>query len=341
MQTITLNSSADKLKGKYDQVVLDNMVSELDDIQAYFEKILKHCHSSTRLVIVRQNHPLSAFFTRGRNWIDEEDLDNLLKLAGFETIASGANKVVARPGQLVQKDYSVSIIVPAKNEEGNIKGLIAKIPRFGASQEIIFVEGGSIDNTWNEIKKETRRTDQIKTFAFKQKGKGKADAVRLGFKKAKGEMLMILDSDLTVNPKELVKFYNALSTGVGEFANGSRLVYPVKNEAMRTLNKIGNKFFSVVLTWILGQRFKDTLCGTKVLFKKDYEAMSKVKNFGRVDPFGDFDLIFGAIRKNLKVIEIPVRYRERKYGRSNINKFRNGLSLLKMTWLALLEFKFR
>jgi hypothetical protein len=308
-----------------------------------------------------------------RNWLDKGDLINLLNLAGFETtnhqqrmlvpldfgiFSNMFNKwigslplfnslclttwVIARVKPKTKKEYSVSIIVPTRNEAGNIPKTIKHIPKFGKWQEVIFVEGHSTDNTWEMIEKEMNKkhSRNVTVGALKQKGKGKADAVRLGFKKAKGEVLMILDGDLTVDPKELPKFYNVLSSGEGEFVNGSRLVYPMEKQAMQTLNKLGNMIFGWLFSYILGQRFKDTLCGTKVLFRKDYEKIVKGrKYFGNFDPFGDFDLIFGAVKLNLKVIEIPVRYKERRYGSTNISRFKHGWLLLKMTWFGFKKFR--
>lgn len=308
-----------------------------------------------------------------RNWLDKGDLINLLNLAGFEVvnhqqrmllpvdlrlISKFVNRwigclplinelclttwVVARPKTEKNREYSVSIIVPARNESGNIPNIIKSIPKFGKWQEIIFVEGYSNDDTWDKIQKEIEKkyNKNIRVKAYKQNGKGKADAVRLGFKKATGEILLILDSDLTVNPKDLVKFYDSLSIGTGEFINGSRMIYPMEKQAMQTLNKFGNKMFGLLFGYILGQRFKDTLCGTKALFKKDYEKIIKNRKFfGEFDPFGDFDLIFGAIKQNLKVVEVPVRYRERQYGSTNINRFKHGWLLLKMTWFGFVKFR--
>jgi glycosyltransferase involved in cell wall biosynthesis len=173
-----------------------------------------------------------------------------------------------------------------------------------------------------------------------QDGRGKGDAVRKGFSAAKGDILMILDADLTVPPEDLPKFYRALEQDQGEFINGCRLVYPMEKQAMRFLNLLGNKFFSLMFTWILNQRFKDTLCGTKGLFRKDYERINANRSyFGEFDPFGDFDLIFGAVKQNLKVVEVPIRYRERTYGRTNIRRFRHGWLLLKMTLFAYRKIK--
>ncbi len=308
-----------------------------------------------------------------QNWLGISDLKNIFDLLGFEVIrvdfkilfpidvpllSSFTNNFLAslpivrnfsltqimilRLKETKRKDYSVSIIVPARNEEKNISRLVRLMPRFGKKQEIVFVEGHSKDKTWDEIQRASRiSTNRLSIRAFRQKGIGKADAVRLGFEKAKGKLLMILDADLTVMPIELVKFYEAMATGKGEFINGSRLIYPMEKQAMRFLNKIGNKLFSLAFTFILGQPFKDTLCGTKVILKRDYERIARArKYFGEFDPFGDFDLIFGAVKQSLKIVEVPVRYGERTYGSTNISRFRHGLLLFKMTWFAFIKLMF-
>jgi glycosyltransferase involved in cell wall biosynthesis len=173
-----------------------------------------------------------------------------------------------------------------------------------------------------------------------QEGQGKGDAVRLGFSKASKDILIILDADLTVPPDDLPKFFEALASGHGDFINGSRLVYPMERQAMRPLNAIGNKFFSVVLAWLVNQRLKDTLCGTKALFRTDYERLAAGRAyFGDFDPFGDFDLLFGAAKLNLKIVEVPIRYRDRSYGSTNISRFSHGLLLLRMTWFAFCRLK--
>jgi len=232
--------------------------------------------------------------------------------------------------------------VPARNENGNIENAVLRIPHMGSHTEIIFVEGHSTDNTWEkmqEIAEKYRSTHDIRIA--RQDGKGKGDAVRKGFEMARGDILIILDADLTVPPEDLPKFYDALASGMGEFINGSRLVYNMDEKAMRFLNLLGNKFFSLMFTWLLDQRFKDTLCGTKALFRKDYEYLKNGRAFfGDFDPFGDFDLIFGASKLNLKIIEIPIRYRDRTYGTTNISRFRHGLMLLKMCLFAAKKIKF-
>jgi SAM-dependent methyltransferase len=310
-----------------------------------------------------------------QNWVNTHDLDNLLDLADFEIVRSGYrlllpknvlifswlfNKylsqlpflrkfcfvrfIVARPR--VQEPhperYSVSIIIPARNERGNIETAVQRIPKMGRKTEIIFVEGGSNDGTFDEIKRVAKAYNKKRTIRYcVQSGTGKANAVREGFARARGDILMILDADLTVAPEDLPKFYNALAANRGEFVNGSRLVYPMEKQAMRFLNLLGNKFFSMMFTYLLDQKFKDTLCGTKVLFKSDYDKLAANRSyFGEFDPFGDFDLIFGAAKQNLKIVEMPIRYAERTYGETNIQRWRHGLLLLKMVGVAARRMKY-
>jgi len=183
-------------------------------------------------------------------------------------------------------------------------------------------------------------SDRKLKFVSQGDGKGKADAVRKGFNVATGEMLMILDADLTVPPEELPRFYDALVSRHGEFINGSRLVYPLQKQSMRFLNILGNKGFSLIFTYLLGQRFKDTLCGTKVLLRTDWDKiMSGRSYFGDFDPFGDFDMIFGAAKLNLKIVEVPVHYQDRTYGTTNIQRFTHGWILLRMSFFALRKIK--
>ena len=207
---------------------------------------------------------------------------------------------------------------------------------------MIFIEGNSKDNTFSEIKRVAEKYKGTKRIKYaKQDGVGKGDAVRKGFDMAGGDILAIYDADMTVPADEMEKFYRAIIENKGEFINGSRLVYPMEKESMRVLNFFGNKFFSLAFSAILGQPIKDTLCGTKVLWKKDYEDIKRGRAFfGSFDPFGDFDLLFGAAKLNRKIIDLPVHYKERIYGRTNISRFKHGLLLLKMTLFALWKLKF-
>jgi glycosyltransferase involved in cell wall biosynthesis len=239
-------------------------------------------------------------------------------------------------------EYSVSIVVPARNEQGNIENAIKRTGKFGSRQEFIFVEGHSSDQTWEEMQRVKEAYPDHDIRVIRQSGKGKGNAVREGFDLATGDILMILDADLTMPPEELEKFYLALQQNKGEFINGCRLVYPMDKQAMRFLNLLANKFFGLFFTYLLGQRLKDTLCGTKVLFRRDYLAIMKNRHyFGDFDPFGDFDLLFGAAKLNLKMTEIIIRYRDREYGSTQISRFKHGWLLVKMSLFAAKKIKFK
>jgi hypothetical protein len=308
------------------------------------------------------------------NWLAHEDVDNLLKLENFELVWRDSkilipfyiplvsnlvnrylaplpvlrslcmvNIAVARPIKPVdQQVLSVSIVVPARNEAGNINSIVERIPPMGPNDEIIFVEGNSTDDTWRAIQDAQAKYGYDRRIVIAQQGgKGKGDAVRKGFSLATQQILMILDADMTVPPEDLPKFYQAIKEGKGEFINGSRLVYPMEKKAMRFFNLLGNKFFATAFSWVLGQRFKDTLCGTKVISRDNYVKLAANRSyFGDFDPFGDFDLIFGAARMGLKIVELPIRYRERLYGDTNISRWRHGAILLAMLTFAARRIKF-
>jgi len=308
-----------------------------------------------------------------QNWLSTADLSTLLELEGFQLVTVQkkllfpkyvpvfnfflnrifanlsllhnldlVNLIVARPLLCNNVEHPVSIIIPARNEFGNIENIIKKIPFFGLSQEIIFVDGHSKDNSHHEMLRVKNAYPEKNIKVMIQTGAGKGNAVREGFEAASGEVLMILDADMTMPPEDLGKFYIALKENKGEFINGCRLVYPMQKEAMRFLNYLANKIFSVLFSFLLGQRLKDTLCGTKVLYKRDYERIKKSRQFfGDFDPFGDFDLIFGASKLNLKMIEIIVRYRDREFGTTQIKRFKHGWLLTKMSMVAAKKIKFR
>jgi SAM-dependent methyltransferase len=237
---------------------------------------------------------------------------------------------------------SVSVIVPTRNEAGNVKAAIERTPVMGHSTELIFVEGGSSDGTWETIQQAiSEYRGPLKLSAYQQTGKGKGDAVRLGFSKATGDLLMILDADLTVPPEDLPGFYEIAARGHADYVQGTRLVYPMEPGAMRFFNKLGNLAFSRLFTYLLQQPIRDTLCGTKVLWRADYQRLAAARHyFGDFDPFGDFDLIFGVSRLNLKIAEIPIRYRDRTYGETNISRWKHGWLLLRMSAVAARKLKF-
>jgi SAM-dependent methyltransferase len=317
-------------------------------------------------------HPYIA-----QNWLTVADLENVLYLSGFQVIrkwgeillptwipalSTFCNSFVARTfpfrfaaltnfvvARLAAPDRAsdpkaqplVSVIVPARNEAGNINEILQRVPEMGAGTELIFVEGGSDDDTYRAIEAAIGHQSQRDAKLLRQPGKGKGDAVRAGFSAAKGEFLMILDADLTVPPEDLCRFYEALLNRKGDFINGVRLVYPMEQRAMRFSNLVANRFLSIVFSWLLGQPIKDTLCGTKALRKSDYEKIAANRHyFGDFDPFGDFDLLFGAAKLNLKLVDIPIRYAERTYGRTNIARWKHGWLLLRMMFFALRRIKF-
>jgi SAM-dependent methyltransferase len=314
-----------------------------------------------------------AFPVLPQNWLTVPDVANLLNLAGFEMMrhweevllplpipllagfcnktlvklwpfryAALTNFVLARTKPEPAKSApTVSVIVPARNEAGNVASIFARVPEMGGGTELIFVEGHSSDNTFDTIQEHAARNPNRNCKVMRQTGKGKGDAVRMGFAAASGDILMILDADLTVAPEDLPRFLQAIRDGNGEFINGVRLVYPMERRAMRLLNLAGNKFFSLTFSWLLGQPIKDSLCGTKVIRRTDYEKLAANRGyFGDFDPFGDFDLLFGAARMNLKIVDMPIRYRERTYGTTNIQRWRHGWLLLKMSTFAAGKIKF-
>jgi hypothetical protein len=310
-----------------------------------------------------------------QNWLTVADVSNLMHLANYRVIRAWqevlfpvpvplveplcnrvlvrfwgvrhlalTNFLLTRPvstDRVARAKPRVSVIVPARNEAGNIPAVFERTPEIGAGTELVFVEGHSTDDTFGAIERNIAANPHRSALLLRQTGRGKGDAVRLGFEAASGDILMILDADLTVPPEDLPRFFEALESDKGEFVNGVRLTYPMEDRAMRFANLLGNKFFSLAFTWLLGQPIKDTLCGTKVLRRDAYRAIAANRSyFGDFDPFGDFDLLFGAAKLGLEVVELPIRYRERTYGTTNIQRWRHGWLLLKMCAFAAGRIKF-
>ena len=308
-----------------------------------------------------------------QNWLSIYDISHMLHLAGYEVVTTESHilmplyipaiswfcntilanipllnklcvtrSIIARPIFKEASAKTVSIIIPCRNERGNIEPAIQRIPQFGAAQEIIFIDGHSRDNTYAEMQRVQSAYPHKNIQVMAQPGMGKGDAVHYAFSKASGDVLMILDGDLTMPPEELPKFYDALVQGEGELINGSRLVYGMEDEAMRILNLLANYCFSIGFSWLFGQRVKDTLCGTKVLYKADYLRLKANQSFfGDFDPFGDFDLLFGAAKLNLKIIDMPIRYKNRTYGTTQIRRFYHGIILLKMCIYGTIKLKLK
>jgi SAM-dependent methyltransferase len=239
------------------------------------------------------------------------------------------------------EEMSASVIIPCRNEKGNIEAAINRLPQFCEDLEVIFIEGHSKDGTFDEIKRVAMvYGSEIKIRYAQQDGIGKHDAMKKGYAMAEGDILMILDADLTVAPEDIPKFYQALISGKGNFINGSRLIYPMQDQAMRFLNLKANMTFAYIFSWLLNQRLSDTLCGTKVLTKEHYHRIEEGRAyFGDFDPFGDFDLIFGASKQNLKIIDLPIRYANRNYGETQISRFSHGWLLLRMVAFAFRKLK--
>ncbi|MBL4690839.1 MAG: glycosyltransferase [Rhodospirillales bacterium] len=307
-----------------------------------------------------------------QNWLAPADIGNLLELADFDVIGCEwrlllpkrlggigplvnrllgtlplirrlglRNYVVARSVRdLKLKGLSASVLVPCRNEKGNIEAAVTRLPQFCKDLEVIFIEGHSQDGTYKECLRVQEKYANRKIQVLRQPGIGKGDAMRVGYDAATGDVLIILDADLTVPPEDIPKFYDAIVSGKGEYINGTRLVYPMEGEAMRFLNLLANWAFARIFTYLLNQRLTDTLCGTKVLRRVHYDKIARNRNyFGDFDPFGDFDLLFGATKLGLKMIEVPIRYRDRQYGKTQISRFSHGLLLVRMVFLAFIKMK--
>lgn len=369
------------LSRTFDVIIISDTLNLAADVQHLLKRLHAVSRPDTRLLINFQNtlwRPLltgAAWFglktSQPQNsWLATSDVLNLLRLADWEVvvrqsrilipfralgIGTAINRwlapflqwfcltifLVARPVRRSERALTVSVVIPARNEAGNIAAAVARTPELGAGTELIFVEGNSRDDTWAEIQRVATEHPERNIKTLQQTGRGKGDAVRTGFAAATGDILMILDADLTMPPEELPKFYEVIASGRAEFANGVRLVYPMEQEAMQFANLCANKAFGLIFSWLMGQPVKDTLCGTKVLSRAHYDRIAANRSyFGNFDPFGDFDLLFGASKLNLKIADVPIRYRERTYGTTNIQRWRHGMLLLRMVAFAARKLKF-
>ena len=366
----------------FDVIVLSDLVPFVHDLLALFERVRAHSHPRTRVVVNSYNRVWRPIIRLAeilrlkpvkpmRNWVNAQDVRNLLELSGHEVVTTAARVLtpkripllttflngflanlwpfnrlcltywlVARPAPEPVGELSVTVVCPCRNEQGNVGPLIQRLPEIGTATELVFVEGGSQDDTRGEILRQIEAHPERDISFVPQPGRGKGDAVRAGFAAAKHDVLMILDGDLSVRPEDLPKFYRAIADGRAELVNGSHLVYDVEPGAMRFLNMRGNKAFSRLFRAATGQHVKDTLCGTKVLRRADYDRIAGARAyFGEFDPFGDFDLLFGAARLNLRIVDLPVRYQPRTYGTTNISRWRHGWLLLRMTAFAFWKFR--
>ncbi len=372
------------LTGRFDVVILSDLVNDLWDVQAVLESVRRVMHRRSRLILNAYSRlweqPLAlaeglglAKPTLHQNWLTVEDLDSLLRLAGLEQIRHWpeiawplptpileplgnrflvrlwpfsllglSNFILARPRpEPPPRPTSVSVVVPVRNEAGNIRPLLDRLVNLGPETEVVFVEGHSQDDSLAVLEREVAHRRSPRLQLLRQAGVGKGDAVRAGFAAATGDVLVILDADLSVRPEDLPRFVRALADGTADLVNGVRLVYPMEDEAMRFLNLVGNKIFGQLFSWLLGQPIKDTLCGTKALWREDYLRIAGQRSyFGDFDPFGDFDLLFGGARLGLKIVDLPVRYQRRTYGQTNIQRWKHGWLLLRMVAFAARKLKF-
>lgn len=309
------------------------------------------------------------------NWFSPSDVENLLALTGYEMVKENQallvpvnipvlswffnrmiarippfhklcyiKSLVARPIHLYSNpnQFSVSVIIPCKNEAGNVQDAVERIPDMGRHTEIIFCDDKSTDGTADKVREMQQKYPNKDIKLVDGPGISKSYNVWTGFDAAQSDILMILDADLTTIPEELPYFFNAIASGRGEFINGSRMIYPMAEDAMKPLNVLGNKMFSLAFSYLLGQRIKDTLCGTKVLWKKDYIRMKPLRDsWGVTDRWGDYELIFGAAKLNLKIIDLPVHYLERVYGETKMTKrFKNAAVMARMCLAALKKLRF-
>lgn len=372
---------------RFETILMANVVGDIVDVQDAFDSARKCCHPDSRIIVIYYNYlwePLVKLATACKlkinepiqNWLSSADIENLLFLAGYETVKKDnflllpfnipgvsffvnrllgrlplinklcfLNLLVARPLSPpgLEKNYTCSVIVPCKDEIGNIDNLLQRVPEMGGGTEIIFVDDKSTDGTGEEVTRLLKRYPEKKVILVDGPGHGKFEAVKAGFDRATGDIMMILDADATVMPEELPKFFRALVRGDGEFINGCRLVYDMDKQAMRLLNIIGNKLFSLVFSYLLSRRIKDTLCGTKAFSRKNYLKMRKYFGyFGDYDRWGDFNLLFSACKLNLKITEIPVHYTERIEGETKMKRrFSHGWLMLRMCWVAAKRLKFQ
>jgi ubiquinone/menaquinone biosynthesis C-methylase UbiE len=355
--------------GPFDTILLLNVVTHLTDVQAALEALHAVSHPRTRVLIYSYSRlwqPLlrlselvgMKYRQPPESWLPPEEIKAMLALADFELVrddehlvcpvhvpllADLFNRYLGRlpPAPAAARaEPSVSVVIPCRNEEGHIAPLVESLPRLAPGSEFLFVEGGSSDDTAGAIERAVAQHPELPLRFLRQPGKGKGDAVRCGFAAAQGDVLLILDSDMGVAPQDVPKFVAALARGKAEMVNGSRLVYPMEGRAMRFLNLLANKFFALLFSWLLGQQVRDTLCGTKALWRHDYERIAANRSyFGDFDPFGDFDLLFGAARLNLRIVDLAVRYHEGRYGETNISRFSHGWLLLQMSGFAARKLK--
>ena len=345
-------------------IVMTNMLDYVHDIWDVMGSLKPAVHEHT-LLIITTNNPLWAPLLRlasnlklrfpesPRNFITNRDICSVLHLQGFDIVEEGLtlpvpkripvlgdliNAIVpevpvlrfvsslqyiaARP-RIPRPPLSCSVVIPCHNEADNIQECLRRVPNIGTRTEIVVVDDGSTDDTCQRVKEVMAADSRVRLIVL-EKNQGKASAVRAGFEAAEGDVLMILDADMAVTPEELPKFLTPLQDGTADLVNGTRLIYPMHGKAMKVANFLGNKGFCFLASKVIRQRVSDTLCGTKAFLKRDFVRMP----ISGTEHWGDFDLLFGAARLKLRILEIPVHYTERRAGKSKMRAMIEGWSFL-------------
>ena len=239
-------------------------------------------------------------------------------------------------------DPMISILIPARNEEGNKELLIEALNKFKKIPnkiEIIFVEGNSKDNTFQMLENLTKEfSKNFKISLLKQTSTGKKNAVVEGFNTSSGDTLAIIDCDFTVDIDDSIDAIMESTKNENILINCSRTTFPMEKDAMRWANYIGNRCFAIFLSILINKPISDSLCGTKVFSRKFFNLMKKNGSWeSKSDPFGDFTIIFEAANNNIKILNYPVRYYARRSGAPNISRWLDGIKLLKVCWKYIIS----
>ena len=241
------------------------------------------------------------------------------------------------------KDLRVSFIIPCKNEENNIKTFENEIKNSNQSNEYLFGDDNSMDKTIDEIDKLSKKLNNNKILKYNGPGVCKSENVYKGIELSSGDIIVVYDADLTVDFKDVEFSIDILKNTNADFINCTRMIYPQKDGAMKFSNFIGNSIFANLFSLLFRKKITDTLCGTKIFFKKDWVKIKKnITGLGVKDLWGDFDLLIGAYKNNLKITEVPVTYHERKEDNTKMTSvFLNGIRMLSIVLVAFYKLRLK
>lgn len=330
---------------RFDYIVMDDILPYIDDVFNTFLKIRELCHDDSKLIMseirkITIVQRLEALFVKQdkeiKNWIPKPLIETLLYLSNFWPRPKVNSLIIADAVEVKKKcTYSYSIMIPCYNEEGNIERCIQRIPDLNRDYEIIVVNDGSTDSTADVVRELMKTTPRLRLIDYRE-NRGKGYATVCGLNAATKDVLMILDADMTVKPEDLPLFMTPFESRHAEFVNGTRMVYPFEDKAMGPVHMFGNKVFSLIFSYLLNQKVTDTLCGTKCLFRKDFQRIQMKDN-----AWPDFDLLFGASLLNLKIVEVPICYQPRLSGESKMRTIKHGIMLLKASFRGFLKLKLK